>query len=103
MPLQEDTPFRAIEVKESLIEIFVDLYVKPTIELLPSSPAMRALLSLRLPDIYNPLQIFLQQICSQKIKLLMQSTIGPVFGGDDLSRHAAYILLELPSIAASLS
>ena len=52
---------------------------------------------------YNPLQIFLQQIGSQEIKpLMVQSTIGPFFSGDDLPRHAACILLELPSIASGL-
>ena len=54
-------------------------------QLLPFSPAMRVLLSLRLPDTY-PLQIFLHQTGSQEIKILMvQSTVGTVFSGDDLS------------------
>ena len=58
-------------------------------ELLPSSLAMRALLSLRSPDTYNP--------------LMVQSIISPVFNGDDLPQHAACILLGLPSIAVDLS
>ena len=72
--------------------------------LLSSSPAMRVLLSLRLPDTYDSLQIFLQQLGSQEIKLLMgQSTISSVFSEDDLPRHAACILLELSSTVANLS
>ena len=54
-------------------------------ELLPCSPAMRVPLSLRLLDIYNSLQIFLQQSVSHEIKLfIVQSAIGPVFRGADL-------------------
>ena len=101
--LQEKTHSRPIEVEESLIEISVDLLAEPTMELLSSSPVMRVLLFLRSVDIYDLLQIFLQT-SSQEIKILMvQSTIGLVFSGDDLSRRAACILLKLPSIAVGLS
>ena len=34
---------------------------------------------------------------------MVQSTIGSVFSEDDLLRHVAYILLELPLNAADLS
>ena len=69
-----------------------------------SSSTMRVPLSLRLPDTFDSLQIFLQQTGSQEIKFLMvHSTIGPVFNGDGLSRHAVCNLLELPLTVASLS
>ena len=73
-------------------------------ELLTSSPAMRVLLSVRSPDTYDSLQIFLEQTGSQEIKpLMMQNTIDPVFSRDDLSPRVVCILLELPSITAGLS
>jgi len=82
----------------------MDLPAEPTMKLLPSSPAMRVQLSLRSSDTYDSLQIFLQQTGSQEIKrLIVQSTIGSVFSRDDLPRHIACMLLELPSIAAGLS
>ena len=94
VPLQKIFPSWPIEVKEPLVEIFVNLPAEFIMDLLPSSPAIRVPLSLRLPDTYDPLQIFLQQTGSHEIKLLMvQSTIDSVFSGDDLPRHVAYILL----------
>ena len=104
IPLQEETLSRPTEVQEPFVEIFVDLSAEPTIELLPFSPAMRVPLSLRLPDTYHPLQIFQQQTESQENTfLMMQSTISPVFIGDDLPRHTVCILLKLPLTAIGLS
>jgi len=47
------------EVKELLIETLVDLSTEPTMGLLSLSPPMIFLLSLRSPNIYDQLQIFL--------------------------------------------
>ena len=60
-------------------------------ELVPSSSAvLRVPLPLRLPDVYDPLQILLKATCSQEFRLLiLQSTIGSVFSEKDLPRHVA--------------
>jgi len=50
VPLQEETLSRLTEVEEPLVEIFVDLPAELTMELLPSSPAMRVSLYVRLSD-----------------------------------------------------
>ena len=56
--LQEEISSQSIEVEELLIETLLDLPVKPTMELVPSLATMRVLLSLRLPDEYNPFRYF---------------------------------------------
>ena len=48
-------------MEESLIETPIDLLAEFIIDVLPSSPAMRVLLSLRSPDVYDLLQIFLNE------------------------------------------
>jgi len=69
-----------------------------------SSSAMRILLSLRSPDVYDLLQIFLEATGSQEVGFLMvQSIIGPVFSWDDLPRHVACVLFEVPSTATGWS
>ena len=50
-----DEPNPESEVKDSLMETPVDLLAEPIIEVLPSSPTMKALLPLRLPNVYDPL------------------------------------------------
>ena len=67
MPLQEKTPW-PIEMKESLVEVSMNLPAEPIMELLSSLLAMRVLLSPRSADIYDHLHIFLQQTGSQEIK-----------------------------------
>jgi len=53
--------------------------------------------------VYNPLQICLQETCSQEIRLLMmQSAVGSVFIIDDVPLSAIGILLELPSTVTDL-
>jgi len=59
-----DAPDPEPKVKESLIETHVDLLAKPIMELLQFSPAMRVSLSLRPSNVYDPLQIFLNEACS---------------------------------------
>ena len=49
------------DAEESLIETHVDLLAEPIMELLPFSSTIRVLLSLRPPDMYEPLQIFLHE------------------------------------------
>ena len=67
-------------MKESLIKTPVDLLLKPIMELVSSSPPMRARLSLRLPDVYDLLQIFLNEAGSQEFVVLV---CGSVFRGAD--------------------
>jgi len=57
------------EVEELLIRTLLNLPAEFTMEILPSSPAMRIPVSLRLPDLYDPLQIFLQETESHEIRL----------------------------------
>ena len=69
-------------------------------KLLSSSLAIRVSLSLRLPDVYAPLRIFLNEAGLQEFGIVV---CGSVFNGADLSCFAAFILLELPPTAADLS
>ena len=79
-------------MKESLIETHVNLAVEPVMELSPSSSAMRVPLFLRPPDVYDPLQIFLNEAGSQEFGVVVCFL---VFNGVDLS-FAVFILPELP-------
>ena len=60
VPEPEPVPKPKPEVEEILIGTLVDLPAESTMKLLLSSPAMRIPVSLRSPDLYDPLQIFLQ-------------------------------------------
>ena len=62
--LQEEISPRPTKVVESPIETLVGLPAELTLELVPSLTAIRASLFLRSPDVYDPLQIFLQEIGS---------------------------------------
>ena len=64
-------------------------------ELVPSLTAI----PLRLPDVYDPLQIFLQETGPQEIGALV---CGLVFSGAELHCYVARILFELPSTATGL-
>ena len=55
---------------------------------------------LRSPDVYDSLQIFLQETGSQEIGALV---CGLAFSGVELPSYAAHILLELLLIAIGLS
>ena len=95
-----DEPDPESKVKDPLIRTHVNLPAEPTMKL--SSSAMRVPLSLRSPDVYDHLQIFLKATGSQEVEFpMVQSTIGPVFNIDDLFRHVACVLFEIPSTAAS--
>ena len=82
------------------IKTHVDFLAEPTLELVPFLVVMRALSFLRSPDVYNSLQIFLQEPVSQEIGTLIY---GLDFNGAELTCHVACILLELPSTATCLS
>ena len=70
------------EVEKPSIETLVDLPKELIRNLVPSLTAMRA--SLRSPNVYYPLQIFIHETGSQNINLLMvQSTVHSVFITDD--------------------
>ena len=68
--LQEEISSRPMKVVELYVKTLVDLPTKPTMKLVPSLAAMRASLLLRSPDLYDPLQIFLQETSSQEISAL---------------------------------
>ena len=97
---QEEISSQPIEVEELLIETLVDILTESTMELVPSLTVMRASLFLRLPDVYDLLQIFLHETISQEIDTLI---CGLDFNGAELTCYTACILLELPSTAVCLS
>ena len=59
------------KVEEVAIETLVDLPTEPTLELVPPLVGMMVSYFLRLSDVYDPLQIYLQESGSQKIRPLM--------------------------------
>ena len=69
-------------------------------ELLPPLTTMRASVFLRSLDVYDPLQIFLQDAGSQEIGALI---CGLVFSGAELPYYAARLLFEVPSTVVGLS
>ena len=48
------------EIREPLVEISADLSAELDMELVPPTPDVRVPVTLRSPDLYDPLQIFLQ-------------------------------------------
>jgi len=88
-----------LEVKEPLIKTLVKLSVEPTMELVPSLTCIL----LRSPDVYDLLQIFLQETGSQEFSIFMvQSTLCLVFIMDDSSLSATCDWLDLSSFIAGL-
>jgi len=65
-------------------------------ELVPLLATMRVSAFLRSPNVYDPMQIFLQDPVSQEIGSLVCELD---FSGAELICHDACILLELPSTA----
>ena len=93
-------------MKEPLIETRINLPVEPIMELVPSLTAMSlsSAISLRSPDIYDPLYIFLHKTRSQEISLLMvQNAVRSVFITKDLHLSATCDWLDLQSFTAGLS
>jgi len=77
--LQEEIFSQPIEVEELPIDTLVNLSTELTIELF-SSVMIFFSLSLRSPNIYDPLQIFLQEMGAQEIRLLkVQSAVNSIF------------------------
>jgi len=73
-------------------------------KLVSSLAGLGTSLLLRSPDEYDPLQIYQQETCSQKIRLLMmQSAISSVFIMDDSYLSASCDWLDLPSFTSDLS
>jgi len=85
-----------MKVVELPIETLVDLPAEPSMDLVPTVAAMRTSFFLRLPGLYDPLQILIQEPVSQEIGILVY---GLNFCGAKLTCHAACIMLELPSTA----
>ena len=85
---------RPIEVEKLPIDTLVKLPPDPTMELVSSLVVMKTSLSLRVPDVYDPLQIFLQETRSHVISLFMvQSAIRSVFIMDNSHMSANCALL----------
>jgi len=89
---QEEVFPRPMKVVRLSIEILVDLPVEPTMELAPSLTVIRASIFLRSPDVYDPLQIFLQKLVSQEIGTLI---CGLDVNGVELTCHAVYLARAL--------
>ena len=71
MSLLEEISSQPIEVVELSIETLVDLPAESTIKLVPPLAVMRASIFLKSPDVYDPLQIFLQEPVSQETNNLI--------------------------------
>jgi len=92
------------KVEEFLIGTLVDLLSESTMELLLSSPTIRIPVSLRSPDLYDPLQIFLQDTESHEIRLFrMRNTVDSVLTQEDALSSATCALIELSSFKENLS
>jgi len=92
------------EVEELPIETLIYLLTEPTMRSLSLSPTMIFSLSLRSPDVYDTLQIFLQEAKLQEIKqVMMQSAVSSVFIMNDSHLSATCDRIDLPSFTFSLS
>jgi len=100
LPLQEEISPRPTKVVKLPIETLVDLPAESSMDLIPTVIATRTSFFLRSPDVYDPLQIFIQEPVSQEIGILVY---GLDFGGAMLTYYVACILLELPSMTTCLS
>ena len=58
---QEKISPQLMKVEELTVETLVDLPAEPTLKLVPLLAAMRVSFFLRSPDVYDPLQICLQE------------------------------------------
>jgi len=100
VPLQEDMSSRPKEVKKFPIETLINLAAEPTMKLVPSLVFIRTSLSLRLPDVYDPLQIFLHETVSQETGTLI---CGLDSNEAEMTYYVACMLLELPPTATDWS
>ena len=83
-----------MEVESLPVETLVDLPAEPTLELVPLLAAMRVLFFLRSPEVYDSLQICLQE---EIRPLMLQSAVGSVFIMDDVPQSTIGALIKLPS------
>ena len=88
------------KVEESLIKTHVDLPVEHVMKLSPSLSAKRVSLSLRPPNVYDSLQIFLHEAVLHVFGI---SVCDLVFIRTDLIYFALFTLLKLHLTAANLS
>ena len=87
-----------MKVEELPVDSFPDLPTELILKLVPLLIAMRVLFFLRSPDVYDPLQICLQESGSQEIRsLIVQSAIDSVVLMDDVSQSVIGALIKLPS------
>ena len=98
--LQEEISSQPTQIVKLPIGTLIDLPAEPTMELISSLEAMRVSFFLKSSDVYEPLQIFLQEAGSNEIGALV---CGLVFSGAEFSCYAAHLLLELPVTATNPS
>jgi len=98
--IQEEISPRPTEVVKLPIETLVDLPAELIMELAPTLTVIRTSFFLRSSDMYDPLQILIQEPILQKIDILVYELD---FSGAELTYHAACILLDLPSTTTCLS
>ena len=101
MSQQEEVSPQLMKVEGLPVKTLVDLLAEPTLKLVPLLAAMSVLFFLRSPDVYDLLQICLQESGSQVIRALMvQSAICSVFIMDDVPQSAIGVLIKLTSFIA---
>ena len=87
-----------LERGEPLVETLADLSVELVMELAPPTPAVRVPVTLRSPDFYDPLQIFLHETESQEVRLfIVRSSVDLVLILEDAPLSVTCALLELSS------
>ena len=95
---QEKISLQPIKVEELSVKTLVDLPAEPTLDLIPPLTVMRVSFFLRSSDVYDPLQICLQEPGSQKIRpIMVQSAVDSVFIVDDVPQSAISVLSKLSS------
>ena len=70
-PVVVDEPEPEPKIEEPLVKNSVDLLAKLGMELMTSTPTIRVSVSQKSLDLYDPLQIFLQETESQEVRLFM--------------------------------
>jgi len=103
-PVVVDEPEPEPKIEEPLVKNSVDLTAELAMGLMTSTPAMRVPVSQRSPDLYDPLQIFLQETELQEVRLFMvRSIVDSVLILEDVPLSVTCALLELSSFIANQS
>jgi len=98
-----DEPRPKPEIGEPLMETSADLPAELVMELVPPTPAVRVPVTLRSPDLYDSLQIFLQETGSQLIKqFIVRSIVDSALTQKDMHVSATRALLKWPCFIADL-